>query len=293
MNYTVNESWLHIEIDALFDHQRLLDFFMFYKVSKKMRYLLMKDHQILVNQNLPTLQTILHMGDIVSLLMVSADRAIRSDDTPLSIAYEDECILIVNKEPGLLIHSDGNDKLTLCNRVQGYYDQTKQRIPVRPIHRLDKDTSGLVIFCKIPFFQAYLDDLLTQKKIHREYKAVVTGKLEQNKVITVRQPIGRDRHDAKKQRISKNGKDACTIVTCEKYIQNDSLVHCTLKTGRTHQIRVHMAYLKHPILSDPLYGKPSKKINRLALHAYKITCIHPITQKEIIVEIDLPNDFPV
>lgn len=292
MQYLIEKPWIHITIDETFHNKTIETFLDVYKQSKKNKYLLFQQKQILLNNKIPTIQTVLHKNDILSLFIfqnVSSNLPI--DKNPIDIVYEDDFLLLVNKPPHIIIHSDGSEQTTLCDRVQYYLQQTNQDCLVHPIHRLDKETSGVVIFCKCGFFQPYFDDLLMQKKIHREYVAIAQGHIPLNQKVVVNQPIGRDRHDAKKQRISSSGKEAYTSFYCKRHIGNHSLVYCTLKTGRTHQIRVHLAFLKHPILSDTLYGKKDSLISRLALHAYKVTFLHPLTYKEIQIETAIPMDF--
>lgn len=292
MNYEIEYPWIHIHIDSLYENKSVEQFLDDYKISRKHRYLLQQQKHILWNgKDAPLNQNMRKHGILTIYGFSFDDNKIRSVDAPITIAYEDEFLLIVHKAPHLLIHSDGNNEITLSNYVQGYYDTTGQTCAVRPLHRLDKDTSGLVMFSKCSFFQPYFDDCLQQKKIHREYMAIVEGKLPLHKPIVIQQPIGKDRHHAQKQRVSKTGKNAYTRVECLQQYKNTSLVSCTLKTGRTHQIRVHLAHINHPIISDPLYGHSHKAIARLALHAYRLTWVHPITQKEIVISCDLPEDM--
>lgn len=292
MYYEIEASWLHLTIDETFHKHTIAQFLDVYKQSKKNKYLLFQRKQILLNQTTANLDDVLHINDILSLqCFLNPTETMISDSSPIEVIYEDDFILLVNKPPHVLIHSDGGKELTLSNRVQNYFIQTEQDCPVHPIHRLDKETSGLVMFCKCLFFQPYFDDLLQQKLIHREYVAIAQGHLPLQQNIVVNQPIGRDRHNAKKQRISSSGKKAYTSFYCKQYVGHNSLVYCTLRTGRTHQIRIHLAYLKHPIVADSLYGKKDASIARLALHAYKLSWMHPITMKPRFVKTSLPCDI--
>lgn len=259
--------------------------------SKKNRYLLYQEGRISIKKETIKQNTPIKKGDTLCIQLPVMEDTIEPDFTPVDICYEDDIFLAVNKPAGILVHSDGvNTNHTLSNRVKAYYMQKGDFIPVRPLHRLDVDTSGLVLFCKIPFFQPMLDAMLKDKKIHREYIALIQGYLPKPR-ITINKPIGRDRHNAKKMRISNNGKPACTdVITIQKYNQF-SMVKCILHTGRTHQIRVHLSSIQHPLLSDPLYGNKDTRIKRLALHAYKLTFYHPILQKELCVKCEVPTDI--
>lgn len=292
MYYEITKPWLHLRIDNTFHDKTVLAVLEFYKQSKKNRYLFMQRDAILVNGVKAHLQQQLQIGDTLSLCVFQPEEdPIQAKHKPIKVVYEDDFILVVNKDPHILIHSDGRDEATLCNFVKAYFNISQQTCAVRPIHRLDKETSGLLMFCKCSFFQPFLDDALRTKDIHREYLAVVDGNLTPHKKIIIDQPLGRDRHDAKKYRVSKHGNSALTIVECTKQYKSCSVVKCTLKTGRTHQIRIHLAHIGHPIISDPLYGKRDQKMKRLALHAFRLSWNHPITFQEIKVTCDTPEDI--
>lgn len=204
-------------------------------------------------------------------------------DQPLKVLYEDELILAVSKPSGMLVHPDAKDKNgTLANQIAAYYLSTSQHCSVRPIHRLDEGTSGIVLFSKCPFFQPYFDQALAAKQIRRTYLAVAEGLVKPGVKIKIDQPIGRDRHRAGAYRISPSGKPACThaeALRCDQKISR-TLMQCSLETGRTHQIRVHLASAGHPIVNDPLYSrKPAK--GRMLLHAWKCEWRDPLSGKRI------------
>ena len=208
----------------------------------------------------------------------------------LNIIYEDDYLLVINKPRNILIHSDGNLNIsnTLSNVVANYYKNKGLDIPVRYIHRLDKDTTGIVIFAKDPLTEAYLDDLIDKRILHRDYLAFVEGSLEKD--IVINKPIGRDRHVNNKYRISNTGKEAVTIVKVVKKYKKYTLVRLSLKTGRTHQIRVHMASISHPLCGDTLYGGSLKYIDRPALHSYYVK-FNDIFGREIEITQKLPFDM--
>ena len=288
MKLTLKYKKLYINIDTDCTTDMILE--QLYQ-SKKNRYLLYQEGKISISKETIKQNTAVKKGDIVCIQLPEVEDDIEPDFTPIDICYEDDIFLAVNKPSTLLVHSDGtNTAHTLSNRVKAYYMQQGYQIPVRPLHRLDIETSGQVLFCKIPFFQPMLDTMLKDKKIHREYIALLQGHLPRNH-MTINKPIGRDRHNAKKMRISNTGTPACTDVKPIKKNKNFSMVHCILHTGRTHQIRVHLSSIQHPLLSDPLYGTKDTRIQRLALRAFRLKFYHPILQKELCVECTMPADI--
>ena len=262
-----------------------------YKQSKKNRYFLYINKCIKVNEKVITQSIPLKKNDKVAITLLEEDiTPLIPDPTPIDICYEDALFLVVNKPSHLLVHSDGiNQDHTLCNRVQAYYDLKGYAINVRPIHRLDMDTTGMVVFCKLAFFQPLLDEMLQAKKIRREYDAFVQGMIKPEKQI-INLPIAKDRHVNNKMRISKTGKPSKTEVTIVKRFKNFTWIHARLFSGRTHQIRVHLQAIHHPLLFDPIYGQKSKD-HRLALHASKLVLFHPLLQKEIEIKCKLPHDM--
>lgn len=269
----------------------LEDLLISFHLSRKQRYLLCAKRKICVNSRTITQSVSLKQGDMVSIQLEPNKDTIPSWNHPIQILYEDDVILVVNKPSGMLVHSDGsNTNHTLCNAVKAYYDQSKQDVLVRPIHRLDVETSGTILFSKQPFFQAWLDDCLANKQIHREYYALCDGILEKD-FWDIQKGMARDRHNAKKMRIDDRGKNARTQIRVIQRCHDHTLVSCQLFTGRTHQIRVHLASIHHPILSDTLYGKKDPRIARCALHAYQLTFVHPVTKQSITCTCDMPKDM--
>ena len=187
----------------------------------------------------------------------------------------------MNKPIGIAVYPDDPHKTdSLSNRVSAYYMTQGYDIPVRYIHRLDNDTSGLVVFCKCHLIQAYLDHALSIKEIQREYLAYVEGHIKKGKEYKIEQNLGKDRHSPSKMRVHFIGIPAVTYYQCLENKEDHALVRCRLETGRKHQIRVHMASIGHPILGDSLYNEGSD-YPRLALHAAYIKFEEPITHLEI------------
>jgi len=265
----------------------------YFHIAKKMQKQLYQGQRIQVNQQTILHNTPLQRKDLIRIQpfpQYDLEKHLIPCFDPLSILYEDDLFLIVYKPSFMLVHSDGNEtETTLYDIVKGYYLLQGLDIPVRAIHRLDKETSGAVIFCKIPLLQPLLDYMLQEKQIDRQYLALCAKVL--NDDLTIDKQIGRDRHNAKKMRISKQGKSAKTDVHVITQYQDYTLIACKLYQGRTHQIRVHLASISHPLLHDTLYGNYDKRINRYALHAYRIQLCHPFTQQNITIECPLPTDM--
>lgn len=265
---------------------------MYFHIGRKQRYFYYRHRKIYKNNDIITQNSHCHSGDQITIdCKAENSEKIAAYHQPLSICYEDDLCVIVNKPSGILVHSDGiNQTHTLHNMVQAYYHSQGIDVPVRCVHRLDKDTSGLIFYCKLPFFQAYFDYLLETKQIARIYLAWAEGIVQ--KPMTIQKGIARDRHHANQMRVSKTGAFARTDIIPLINHKHNTLIECHLTTGRTHQIRVHMASIQHPLLADPLYGNAHKDAKRLALHAWKLRFYHPLKNSVICVQCPLPDDMP-
>lgn len=210
---------------------------------------------------------------------------------PLEVLYEDDYCLVVNKPAGLPVHPQDKGGLgTLANAVAAYYESTGQACRVRHIHRLDEDTTGPVLYAKNEYAQSILDAAMRSRDIRRFYVALVEGRIHPDKG-TISAPIGRDRHHAKRRRVSSTGQPAVTRYETIDRCGTASLLRLELVTGRTHQIRVHLSYKGHPIIGDALYGTADSLISRQALHGQAIYFPHPLTGEIIQAEAPLPDDF--
>lgn len=253
--------------------------------SKKITYLLKQEKRIKINNKIVINNIQLNKNDIISIdLLKDEETNVIPTKSQLDILYEDDYLLIINKPIGILIHDD-NLQNTLDNYVAYYYKITNQKHNIYHIHRLDKNTSGCILYCKQPYLTAVLNNMLETKKIQRTYLALAEGEIK--KQLIINKPIGNDRHQNNHYIISKTGKQAITIVQPLKRIDDNTLIKCILKTGRTHQIRVHLSSINHPLIGDILYG--GKKADRLMLHSYNIKFIHPVTEK--IIDISCPIKF--
>lgn len=255
--------------------------------SKKTLYLLKQENRIKVNNKLIKENILLKENDIIDIDIIKDEtNDIEETYFNLDVLYEDDYLLIVNKPIGVIIHDD-NSANTLDNCVAYYYKSTNQRHKVYHVHRLDKDTSGAILYCKQPYLLPLLDKMLQDKKIQRTYLALIVGSI--NKKMTINKPIGSDRHHNNRYVISSTGKQAITQIEPLKKANNNTLIKCKLKTGRTHQIRVHLASISHPIVGDTIYGNTTAE--RLMLHSCSISFTHPVTNEKL--EIVCPIKFPI
>ena len=234
-------------------------------------------------------------GDVVSFVLdFDEDNSnIVPSNIPLDIIYEDEYLLILNKPAEIAIHpSILHYDNSLSNGVKFYFDKIKLNKKIRIVNRLDRNTSGIVIFAKNEYIQECLIKQMKTKELKKEYLAIVCGILE-NSSGTLNFPIARKEGSIIERCVNPNGNPAITHYDVLKTFNNLSLVHIVLETGRTHQIRVHFSYINHPVLGDTLYGNPSDLIARQALHSYKISFIHPITKENITITAPLPSDMKI
>ena len=223
---------------------------------------------------------------------------VKPQNIPLDIMYEDDDLLVVNKRKGMVVHpAAGNYDSTLVNALLYHCKGSLSGIngKIRPgiVHRIDKDTSGLLIVAKNDFAHQKLAEQIKAHSFTREYEAVVYGKLK-NDQGTINAPIGRDPKDRKKMAVTnKSSKNAITHYKVLEQYNNFTHVKLKLETGRTHQIRVHMAYIGHPVTGDPIYGpkKVIKSLNGQCLHAKLIGFNHPRDGRYIQIESDLPDYF--
>lgn len=288
MEYSLEERILKIKINSLYN-QTIQDFFDEFIPSKKYQHLLIQNKWILIDNNAVKRETELK-GDILSINIYPKDYIYKEVKNKLDVVYEDEICLIVNKPKGLLVHSDGNNEETLTDYV-GSYLINRPYISAFPIHRLDKETTGLVMYSKSPIFQPLLDKLLSEKAIRRHYLAFVKGKAKVGESLTIDKPIGKDRHNANKRVVTSSGQNALTKAKCLGSHNGISIFRCVLDTGRTHQIRVHLAHCGYPIINDELYGIKDKCLVRMGLVADELEFYHPLKQDTINIECILPNDI--
>ncbi|MGW6381977.1 RluA family pseudouridine synthase [Peribacillus butanolivorans] len=278
LSIEVLQSWNGLTLDKLFkDH---------WKAPKKLVHEWRMSKEVKLNGNTISWTTTLSEGDTISIPLMNAENeTVKPVSLGISILYEDDLLLIANKPTGMDTHpSQPGDTHTLINGVAYHLQNTGQTCMIKHIHRLDKDTTGAVLFAKDRLTGSMLDRMLEERKIKRTYVALVEGIIQKNEG-KINEKIGRDRHHATRRRVSPTGQVAITHFQVLKRDskKNLTLVSCTLESGRTHQIRVHFSHLNHPLAGDTLYGGKNT-FPRQALHARKIEFIHPISEEKMIIE---------
>ena len=244
----------------------------------------------LVNNEVKPLEYVLKENDILTFI-IDENVDFLSDDKKLDIVYEDDYLLIVNKEANMLVHPDSKDKRgTLVNIVANYYNKNNIKRNIRYIHRIDKETTGIVIFAKDFLTEAILINENESFLIEKIYLALVSGYFKE-KEGKIDYKIAKKPYSNLMMVDNKYGKDALTYYKEIKRYNDYSLVMFNIKTGRTHQIRVHSSYLNHPLLGDVMYGGNKKLINRVALHSYNVRFIHPILNTKMNIKCKVSNDI--
>ena len=292
MNFKVDQAESNIRLDK----------YLSLKCPTKSRTFLAKlidEGEVKVNGKTSKASFKLSTNDEVEInIPIDKPLEVNAEDIPLDIVYEDQDILIINKPQGLVVHpAPGHYEHTLVNAILNHCsDLSGINGVIRPgiVHRIDKDTSGLICIAKNDEAHHFLSEQLKDHTMNREYYALVKGVIKENHG-KIDMPIGRSRADRKKMAVNKdNGKDAITFFDVVERYKDHTLIKCKLVTGRTHQIRVHMAYINHPVEGDPLYNKRNAHLltdNGQLLVAYKLNLIHPRTKKEVSFEIPLPQYF--
>lgn len=287
-----------MKIEVLTDENLRIDKFLSLKMdlSRNKIQKLIDEGNILVNGSKINNNYKVNLGDVIevtNLKSVQVNNDLIPCDIPLDIVYEDDDLLIINKKSGMVTHpAPGNYENTLVNALIGKYQLSNNELRPGIVHRLDKDTSGLMLVAKNDYTHEKLSNMIQEKKVERYYLALVEGTFN-HETGTIDAPIGRDPKNREKQIVtSVNSKKAITHFKVIKRYNNYTLIECKLETGRTHQIRVHMAYINHPVVGDPLYGKKIKDSDfGQLLHSYKIKFSHPRTGKIIEFEKEPPEEF--
>ena len=264
--------------------------------SRELISKMIADNYILVNGNAVKGSYKVSVGDVITIkdgyvkeMNVSAKKM------NLDIVYEDDYLMVINKPSGLVVHpGNGNYDNTLVNGLMYYTnnlsDVAKEEMRPGIVHRLDKDTSGLMLVAKNNKTHELLADDFKNKRIHREYVALLDGVVPENSAI-IDAPLARSSENYQKMAVKAGGKRAVTHLEVIKKYKEYTLVRLTLETGRTHQIRVHMAYIGYPVHNDPVYNKKKSDEFGQFLHSEYLKFIHPITKKELEFRVDFPREF--
>lgn len=290
-----------IVVDESNSNQRLDKFLSTYfsELSRSHIAKLIDDENCLVNKKVIKSSYKLKTGDVIEINIPEAkELEIEKEDIPLDIVYEDSDILIINKPQGMVVHpANGHYEHTLVNAILHHcHDLSGINGVMRPgiVHRIDKDTSGLICVAKNDKAHLSLAEQLKDHTMSRTYIALVKGVIIEN-TGEINLPIGRDPHNRQKMAVTRsNSKEAITYFKVLKRFSDHTLVECHLKTGRTHQIRVHLSYIGHPVEGDPLYsGRKYDTLykNGQLLVAVGLRLIHPSSNKEMEFKIDLPDYF--
>ena len=292
MDIIVDESLYDLRLDAYLAQR--------FDKTRNHFDILIKDSKVKVNDIVTTKSAYkTKINDKISIEDdIKNELEVLAQDIPLNIIYEDDDILIVDKERGMVVHpANGHSDNTLVNAIMYHCKDRLSTIngTIRPgiVHRIDKDTSGVLCICKNDNSHNFIQAQFKEHSNKRLYKAIVKGNLKA-KTGTIEQSIGRDKNNRMRFAVDKNGKNAITKYKVLESFNGYDFVECELLTGRTHQIRVHMKYLGHPLLGDTLYGghdKNFKELDGQVLHACYLDFIHPSTKEKVKFESKLPKYF--
>lgn len=262
-----------------------------FSLSSRNLQMIFRKKRVKVNSRIAHSKRMIRKGDVITLeLPQDKDYGVEVEKGPMEVLYEDAHTLVVYKPPFMLVHPAGQTKHhILSNFVAGYYAKRGEVHKIRPVHRLDRDTSGVIMFGKTRESEQYYTKQLQEGHIHRIYRGLVEGVVTSDGIVN--QPIGVDPVFDNRRCIDEFGQDAITEYRVIEHNATDSLLEFTLLTGRTHQIRVHMAHIGHPIIGDAMYGMRSKPYTRQALHAYALSFVPYGQSEEIVVTAPVPSDL--
>ena len=285
-------SWIEVkdEIEERIDSYLAKEL----NISRSKVQKLIKQGLVIVNEKVISSNYIVKVGDFISVDDdLDYDISLEPEDIEIDVVYEDCDLLVINKASGMVVHpAPGHYSHTLVNALL-YRFQISGGEKNRPgiVHRLDKDTSGLMMVAKNEKTHDKLSRMIANKEVERHYLAIVDGVIKHD-TGTIDAPIGRDANNRQKMAVTDvHGKEAVTHFRVLETFSNHTLVECILETGRTHQIRVHMAYIGYPVSNDPLYGRGKSTEFGQMLHSKSIKFKHPTTGKELFFEVDPPKEF--
>lgn len=263
-----NESEDIILFKVEHDGKTLEKFLYSQQISGRLFRRLYKQKNIFVNGSFYSKDTILQSGDIISIIIPEEEDDTLGEFMPLDIIYEDRDLLIINKPPFMVVHpTKSHQKSTLLNGIAYYFKQKGVKRKIRFVNRLDMNTSGILIVAKSSFAHQQVALQFEQNQVKKRYMAVVSGIVEKDEGV-IDLPIGREEEGGIRRIVTKDGKKAITKYKVIERYRNATLLDIQLITGRSHQIRVHLKHIGHPIIGDTLYYKPSEYIDRQALHSY-------------------------
>lgn len=267
------------------------------KVAARRRQKLFFSKTVYLNGRSAHSKQLVKAGDTVGVReFLDTSYGVTPEQGAIEVLYEDDAVVVLNKPAGLLVHPTGQTKTgTLANRLAYYFKAQGKTVTIRPLHRLDRDTSGCVLFAKTAKVQKLLEQELALGNIHRRYEALVVSNGKRLEELCpegrIELPIGRDPFKPNQRRVTEKGQAAVTCFKVMETLGDKLLLELELETGRTHQIRVHLGYLGFPVLGDRMYGTSSRLIKRQALHARYLKFKHPVTGEEVAVTAPRPQDF--
>jgi len=269
-------------ITEKFNNYKVLDFYRYFYLSKTKLGMIRQNSTVNGKKVYETY--ILKTNDVLSFVLPN-EKMVEPYKKKIEVVFEDKNFLIINKPLDILVHPDGvNLNKTLVNAVRYYFDSKGDHTIVRYCHRLDFSTTGLIIFVKDPLTNSYMNEKISKHLVKRDYLAIVSGILDGNG--TIDKKIGKDRHHNSRRRAGNYGLDAVTNYHVIKKMKKCTLVKLSLTTGRTHQIRVHMKYIGHPLVGDLLYGGNISISSNLMLLSYKLEFLNPYTNE--LIKLTLP-----
>ena len=289
--YIVNDSDINKRIDSYIAGKDQ-------EISRVAVKRLIEQGKILVNGKQVKVSYKVQLGDVITQEAEDIKEIeLKAQEIPLEILYEDNDIIVVNKPKGMVVHpAVGNLEGTLVNAIMAICKESLSGIggEIRPgiVHRLDKDTSGVIIIAKNDKSHIDLSNQIKQHEVEKVYWALVRGVVKENEA-TISMPIGRSTKERKKMAVTKNGKEAVTHFKVLKRYSNCTLLEVKIETGRTHQIRVHLAQIGYPVIGDTIYssGKNKWGIVGQCLHAKSLKFRHPTTHEEMWIQAELPDYF--
>ena len=284
-------EYFNYKINEIYDNITIREFLNKLKVAKNKINYFITNKCFYINGENVDIDAILHKDDYLDIDILAFEQI---DYLPcekkVEILYEDDYILVVNKPKKIIIFPENKEENgTMANVIAGLYTLRGEDRTIRHAHRLDKDTSGCLVYAKDVITHSILSSMFENNEVKKDYIAIVENKVKKDGVITSN--IGKDRHVNGKMAIARNGKSAFTSYHIEKTYNDVTVLKVRIKTGRTHQIRVHLSSIGHPLLGDYLYGAKIENINSVMLHAKRVTFTHPFTNQVLIVDAPIHKDM--
>ncbi|TCU71610.1 23S rRNA pseudouridine1911/1915/1917 synthase [Tissierella praeacuta] len=273
------------------DRLDLEDFLSSKDISGRLFRKLYKAKQIYVDGKFKRKGLTLEKGAVVSIYMEDESENTKPEKMDINIVYEDFDLLILNKQPNIVVHpTKSHQENTLSNGISYYFKEKGIKKKIRFVNRLDMDTTGILIVAKNPFAHQQMALQFESHKVEKKYQAIVDGIVEKDENY-INLPIGREEDKSIRKTVTEEGQDALTKYTVIERYKDATLLDVQIFTGRSHQIRVHLDHIGHPIIGDSLYNKESPYINRQALHSYYLKVKHPRTKEDIEFIAPLPKDM--